>query len=45
MADGPELGIWIRIDPDAGLVLDDHRKNVRSFVAQVDPTTGYIEDT
>ncbi len=26
------------------LTLEDHRRNIREFLAQIDPDTGYIED-
>ncbi len=32
------------VSPTPNLSLDEHRKNIRDFLAVVDPTTGYIED-
>jgi len=26
------------------LSLDEHRENIRDFLAMIDPTTGYVED-
>lgn len=38
----PEYGFGSSRRLDSSL--DDHRNGIRSFLAQVDPTTGYIED-
>ena len=32
------------VGPTPNLSLDAHRENIRSFLAQIDPSTGYIED-
>lgn len=42
---GPNPGYGFGSTPTRDWSLDDHRKNIRLFLAQVDPTTGYIEDT
>jgi hypothetical protein len=42
---GPNSGYGFGSTPTRGWSLDDHRKNIRLFLAQVDATTGYIEDT
>ena len=42
---GPNPGYGFGSTPTLDWSLDDHRENIRLFLAQVDPTTGYIEDT
>jgi hypothetical protein len=42
---GPNPGYGFGSSPTLGYSLEDHRNSIRSFLAQVDPTTGYIEDT
>ncbi|MGC4852923.1 hypothetical protein ACLQ24_05880 [Micromonospora sp. DT4] len=41
---GPRPGYGFGVGPTRGLSLDEHRKNIRDFLAMVDPTTGRIED-
>ena len=41
---GPNPGYGFGVSPTPGISLDGHRQNIRSFLAQVDPTTGYIGD-
>ena len=41
---GPNLGYGFGVSPTPNLSLDEHMKNIRDFLAVVDPTTGYIED-
>ncbi|MEU8184463.1 hypothetical protein AB0B85_03540 [Micromonospora sp. NPDC049044] len=41
---GPNPGYGFGMSPTAGLSLDEHRENIRGFLAMVDPTTGRIED-
>jgi hypothetical protein len=41
---GKNPGYGFGVSPTPNLSLDEHRKNIRDFLAVVDPTTGYIED-
>jgi hypothetical protein len=41
---GPNPGYGFGSSPTLNWSMDAHRKNIRSFLDQVDPTTGYIED-
>ncbi|MEU1586419.1 hypothetical protein [Micromonospora sp. NPDC005710] len=41
---GPNPGYGFGASPTLGLSLDQHRKNIRDFLAMVDPATGRIED-
>lgn len=41
---GPNPGYGFSMSPTPNLSLDEHRENIRDFLAMVDPTTGYIED-
>ncbi len=41
---GPNPGYGFTMSPTADLPEDDHRENIRSFLAQIDPETGYIAD-
>jgi len=41
---GPNPGYGFGSSPTLDYSLDDHRNSIRSFLAMVDPTTGYIED-
>ena len=41
---GPNPGYGFGMSPTPDLSLDEHRENIRDFLAMVDPTTGYIED-
>ncbi len=40
---GPNRGYGFGVSPAPELSLDEHRENIRSFLAMVDPNTGYIE--
>jgi len=40
---GPNPGYGFGASPTPNLSLDEHRENIRGFLAIVDPTTGYIE--
>ena len=42
---GPNPGYGFGVSPTADLSLDEHVENIRGFLAQIDPATGYIEDT
>jgi hypothetical protein len=42
---GPNPGYGFGSSRTLDYSLDGHRNSIRSFLAQVDPTTGYIEDT
>ena len=41
---GPNLGYGFGVSPTPDASLDDHRQNIRDFLAQVDPGTGYLAD-
>ncbi|GIM98142.1 hypothetical protein Ato02nite_099350 [Paractinoplanes toevensis] len=41
---GPHTGYGFGTSPTVELSFDEHIDNIRSFLAMVDPTTGYIED-
>jgi hypothetical protein len=41
---GPNPGYGFSQSPTPNMSRDEHRENIRSFLAQVDPSTGYIED-
>lgn len=41
---GPNEGYGFGSSGAPNQPLDEHRESVRTFLAQVDPTTGYIED-
>jgi hypothetical protein len=41
---GPNTGYGFSSSPTPNWSLDEHRENIRDFLAQIDPTTGYIED-
>ncbi len=41
---GPDPGYGFGLSPTPNMSLDEHRDNIRNFLAQIDPTTGHIED-
>jgi len=41
---GPNKGYGFGLGPMPDQSLEAHRGNIRTFLAQIDPTTGYIED-
>jgi hypothetical protein len=41
---GPNPGYGFGASPTPDLSVEEHAENIRGFLAQVDPTTGYIED-
>ncbi|MGH8824544.1 MAG: hypothetical protein ACRDVN_08710 [Jiangellaceae bacterium] len=41
---GPNTGYGFGLSPTPNVSLDEHRENIRNFLGQIDPTTGYIED-
>ena len=41
---GPNNGYGFGSSPTSDWSIDEHRENIRSFLSQVDPTTGFIED-
>lgn len=41
---GPNHGYGFGSSPTLNWSMDAHRQNIRSFLTQIDPTTGYIED-
>jgi hypothetical protein len=41
---GPNPGYGFSLGPMPNASLDEHRANIRDFLAMIDPATGYIED-
>ena len=41
---GPNEGYGFGSSPTSGWTTEEHRDNIRSFLAQIDPSTGYLED-
>jgi hypothetical protein len=41
---GPNNGYGFGTSPTPNWSTEAHRENIRSFLAQIDPITGYIED-
>jgi hypothetical protein len=41
---GPNKGYGFSESPTLNQSLEAHRESIRNFLAQIDPTTGYIED-
>ncbi len=41
---GPNPGYGFTMSPTADLPEEEHRENIRGFLAQIDPETGYIAD-
>lgn len=41
---GPNPGYGFSQSPTPNMSLDEHQENIRNFLAQIDPSTGYIED-
>ena len=41
---GRNPGYGFSVGPTADLPLEEHRENIRDFLAQIDPATGYIAD-
>ena len=41
---GPNPGYGFGASPTRNLSLDEHLENIRGFLAQIDPATGYIQD-
>lgn len=41
---GPNPGYGFSLSPTPDMSLDEHRVNIRDFLAMVDPATGSIED-
>jgi hypothetical protein len=41
---GPNPGYGFALSPTPDLSLDEHRENVREFLADIDPTTGYLRE-
>lgn len=41
---GPNQGYGFSEGPTPNQSLETHRESIRNFLAQIDPTTGYIED-
>lgn len=39
---GPNPGYGFSLSPTPNVSLDKHRENIRGFLAEVDPTTGYL---
>jgi hypothetical protein len=41
---GPNTSYGFSSSPTLNWSLEEHRENIRDFLAQIDPTTGYIAD-
>ncbi|MEU6021360.1 hypothetical protein [Micromonospora sp. NPDC047134] len=41
---GPNPGYGFGLSPTGDLSLDEHRENIRAFLAMIDPSTGFIGD-
>ena len=41
---GPNSGYGFSQSPTPSMSLDEHRENIRNFLIEIDPSTGYIED-
>jgi hypothetical protein len=41
---GPNPGYGFGVSPTQDLSLDEHRQNVRDFLAGIDPATGHLND-
>ena len=41
---GPNPGYGFGTSPTTDLSIEEHMANIRGFLAQIDPATGYIED-
>jgi hypothetical protein len=41
---GPDPGYGFGVSPAAEPSLDEHRANIRRFLADIDPTTGHLHD-
>ena len=41
---GPNPGYGFGLSPTADMSLDEHRENVRNFLAEIDPATGYLRE-
>jgi hypothetical protein len=39
---GPNSGYGFSLSPTSSISLDEHRENIRKFLADIDPTTGYL---
>lgn len=41
---GPNPGYGFSVSPTRNASLDNHRENIRGFLAEIDPTTGYLRE-
>lgn len=41
---GPGPGYGFSLSPTPNVSLDEHRENIREFLADVDPATGYLSE-
>jgi hypothetical protein len=41
---GPNPGYGFCLSPTPDMSLDNHRENIRGFLAEIDPTTGYLRE-
>jgi hypothetical protein len=41
---GPNPGYGFSLSPTPKMSLDKHRENIRGFLAEIDPTTGYLRE-
>ncbi len=41
---GPNPGYGFSVSPTPNVSPDEHRENIRDFLADIDPTTGYLRE-
>jgi hypothetical protein len=41
---GPNPGYGFALSPTRNMSQDEHRQNIRAFLADIDPSTGYLRD-
>jgi hypothetical protein len=41
---GPNPGYGFALSPARNLAQDEHRQNIRTFLADIDPSTGYLTE-
>lgn len=41
---GPNPGYGFGLSPTRDMSLEEHRENVRNFLAEIDPATGYLRE-
>ncbi|GAA2095177.1 hypothetical protein GCM10009841_06130 [Microlunatus panaciterrae] len=41
---GPNPGYGFSLSPTPQMALDEHRENIRGFLAEIDPLTGFLKE-